>query len=40
MMIVITPATTHVPVRTPSKGGRPPVWGVTAVRMIGFRKMM
>src|SRR3954449_6638418 len=40
MMIVMTPATTHVPVRTPSNGTAPPFAGVTVVRMIGFRKMM
>src|SRR5436305_3141073 len=40
MRIVITAATTHVAVTTPSNGSGAPVFGLTLVRMIGFRKMM
>src|ERR1051326_5745379 len=40
MRIVITAATTHVAVTTPSNGSGEPTFGLTLVRMIGFRKMM
>src|SRR3954463_7906366 len=36
----MTAATTHVAVTTPSNGSAAPAFGLTLVRMIGFRKMM
>src|SRR6185437_11281243 len=40
MRIVIAAATTHVAVTTPSNASGLPTFGLTLVRMIGFRKMM
>src|SRR3954451_7609513 len=36
----MTAATTHVAVTTPSNGSAAPAFGLTLVRMIGFKKMM